>query len=193
MVLSGCGRTHKVKSPDWGFGQQEVTCNQNPTLASSLWYIESNYQPLLEKEKKPLMVNYLKPSFWTKFSEVQSVMWQTNKALVQHHAYGSRPSSWPILKRGMNLSQCERARWRHTWDFSCHDFPEHVMEDYEDALMDDFMDEINGMTNSSRSNRQGSDSKLAVHNRFKLLKPIMDDHTARKPSVDKPKNPREAD
>ncbi|KNF04394.1 hypothetical protein PSTG_02311 [Puccinia striiformis f. sp. tritici PST-78] len=103
MVLSGCGRTHKVKSPDWGFGQQEVTCNQNPTLASSLWYIESNYQPLLEKEKKPLMVNYLKPSFWTKFSEVQSVMWQTNKALVQHHAYGSRPSSWPILKRGMNL------------------------------------------------------------------------------------------
>ncbi|POV94024.1 hypothetical protein PSTT_17064 [Puccinia striiformis] len=91
-------------------------------------------------------------------------------------------------------SQCERARWRHTWDFSCHDFPEHVrtftpfllltfrplqdrnpgMEDYEDALMDDFMDEINGMTNSSRSNRQGSDSKLAVHNRFKLLKPIMD-------------------
>ncbi|KAH9440338.1 hypothetical protein Pst134EA_030420 [Puccinia striiformis f. sp. tritici] len=89
-------------------------------------------------------------------------------------------------------SQCERARWRHTWDFSCHDFPEH-MEDYEDALMDDFMDEINGMTNSSRSNRQGSDSKLAVHNRFKLLKPIMDDHTARKPSVDKPKNPREAD
>ncbi|KAH9468532.1 hypothetical protein Pst134EA_009070 [Puccinia striiformis f. sp. tritici] len=362
--------THKVKLPDWGFGQQEVTCNRNPTLASSLWYIESNYHPLLEKEKKPLMVNYLKPSFWNKFSEIQSVMWQTNKALVQHHAYGSRPSSWPILKRGMNFwakdqrqiyllgnpfiwwlstislgfylviksllilrikrgyhresrnqnvikydgisgylvvgwathylpfylmsrqlfihhyfpslyysilllstifdfttskltlktrlkaftmiivmaiwcwsiyapltyastwtrSQCERARWRRTWDFSCHDFPEH-MEDYEDALMDDFMDEENGMTNSSRSNRQGSDSKLAVHNRFKLLEPIMNvfqlpsspnspeaspdafslssplpnpiplplsdssakDHTARKPTADKPKNLREVD
>jgi dolichyl-phosphate-mannose-protein mannosyltransferase len=23
-------------------------------------------------------------------------------------------------------SQCERARWKRSWDFGCHDFPEHV-------------------------------------------------------------------
>ncbi|WAQ84539.1 hypothetical protein PtA15_5A109 [Puccinia triticina] len=95
--------SHKVRLPDWGFGQQEVTCNRNPTLASSLWYIESNYHPLLDQDKDAVKVNYHRPSFWAKFWELQTVMWQTNKALVQHHSYSSRPSSWPVLKRGMNF------------------------------------------------------------------------------------------
>lgn len=37
--------SHRVKLPDWGFEQQEVSCNKNPTLANSLWYIESNTHP----------------------------------------------------------------------------------------------------------------------------------------------------
>lgn len=42
-LLTGCYLfSHKIKLPDWGFEQQEVTCNKNPTLANSLWYIETN-------------------------------------------------------------------------------------------------------------------------------------------------------
>ncbi|PLW21106.1 hypothetical protein PCANC_05481 [Puccinia coronata f. sp. avenae] len=295
--------SHKVRLPDWGFGQQEVTCNRNPTLASSLWYIESNYHPLLEQDEKAAKVNYRWPSFWAKFWELQTVMWQTNKALVQHHSYGSRPSAWPLLQRGMNFwakdhrqiyllgnpfiwwlatasiafyllsksllimrikrgyhgearnlnvmkydsisaylvicwathyvpfylmqrqlflhhyfpslyfsifqlatvfdfstsrlapkarlkafalillmafwswavfapityasswtrSQCERARWKRSWDFGCHDFPEH-MDDYED------MDETDGGLMRNTSERGAS--QQAAHNRFKLLEPI---------------------
>lgn len=42
-TLTGCYLfSHKVKLPDWGFEQQEVTCNKNPSRANSLWYIETN-------------------------------------------------------------------------------------------------------------------------------------------------------
>jgi dolichyl-phosphate-mannose-protein mannosyltransferase len=58
---------------------------------------------IVEQDPKARKVNYHRPSFWSKFWELQTVMWQTNKALVQHHAYSSSPISWPILKRGMNL------------------------------------------------------------------------------------------
>ncbi|KAA1083779.1 hypothetical protein PGT21_006599 [Puccinia graminis f. sp. tritici] len=300
--------SHKVRLPDWGFGQQEVTCNRNPTLASSLWYIESNYHPLLEQDPKARKVNYHRPSFWSKFWELQTVMWQTNKALVQHHAYSSSPISWPILKRGMNFwakdhrqiyllgnpfiwwlstaailfylitksllilrikrgyhgearnlnvmkydgisaylvvgwathylpfylmtrqvflhhyfpslyysifqvctvfdfatsrvspkarlktfalilimavwswsifkpvtyasrwtrSACERARWKRSWDFGCHDFPELVDEYDEDG--EEAMSEDGWMRNTS-DHKAGL--VQAVHNRFKLLEPIM--------------------
>lgn len=40
--MSGCYLfSHKVKLPDWGFEQQEVTCNKNAVKANSLWYIET--------------------------------------------------------------------------------------------------------------------------------------------------------
>ncbi|WVR06164.1 hypothetical protein IAU60_003194 [Kwoniella sp. DSM 27419] len=42
-ALTGCYLfSHKVKLPDWGFEQQEVTCNKQPTPENSLWYIETN-------------------------------------------------------------------------------------------------------------------------------------------------------
>jgi dolichyl-phosphate-mannose-protein mannosyltransferase len=33
--------SHKVKLPEWGYEQQEVTCNKNAPKANSLWYIET--------------------------------------------------------------------------------------------------------------------------------------------------------
>lgn len=48
-------------------------------------------------------VNYRRPSFLAKFAELQTVMWQTNQGLTDRHAYDSRPSSWPLLLRGINL------------------------------------------------------------------------------------------
>ena len=47
------------------------------------------------------MVNYERPSFLSKFLELQGVMWRTNAGLTERHAYDSRPQSWPWLRRGI--------------------------------------------------------------------------------------------
>ncbi|KAK5131267.1 hypothetical protein LTR08_001172 [Meristemomyces frigidus] len=101
-VMTGCNLfSHKVKLPDWGFEQQEVTCARQGTLPNSLWYVESNHHPgmLADAEK----VNYRNPGFLGKFWELQRVMWTTNAGLVESHAWDSRPSSWPVLRRGINF------------------------------------------------------------------------------------------
>ncbi|SPO31697.1 related to dolichyl-phosphate-mannose-protein mannosyltransferase [Ustilago trichophora] len=110
-TLTGCYLfSHKITLPDWGFGQQEVTCNKNPTMPNSLWYVETNTHPLLSSpsalDSKPRsidMVNYRRPSFLDRFWELQKVMWETNAGLTERHAYDSRPQTWPMLKRGINF------------------------------------------------------------------------------------------
>jgi dolichyl-phosphate-mannose-protein mannosyltransferase len=48
-ALTGCYLfSHKVKLPEWGFEQQEVTCNKNAVMANSLWVIETNTNPKCE-------------------------------------------------------------------------------------------------------------------------------------------------
>ncbi|KAF8505073.1 glycosyltransferase family 39 protein [Hysterangium stoloniferum] len=102
-ALTGCYLfSHKVKLPEWGFEQQEVTCNKNAVRANSLWYIETNLHPALS-EKTAEKVNYRKPGFLSKFFELQYVMWTTNAGLTDRHSYDSRPSSWPRLTRGINF------------------------------------------------------------------------------------------
>jgi dolichyl-phosphate-mannose-protein mannosyltransferase len=49
------------------------------------------------------MVNYLRPSFWSRFLELNRVMWETNAGLTERHAYDSRPGTWPVLRRGINF------------------------------------------------------------------------------------------
>ncbi|KAL7275884.1 Dolichyl-phosphate-mannose--protein mannosyltransferase 1 [Rhizina undulata] len=101
-TLTGCVLfSHKVKLPDWGFEQQEVTCARGATLPNSVWYIESNDHPQLKENAEK--VNYRSPGFLGKFFELQKVMWQTNAGLVESHAWDSRPQHWPILRRGINF------------------------------------------------------------------------------------------
>lgn len=94
--------SHRVSLPDWGFKQQEVTCNRHPTLPNSLWYIETNTHPLLDEKTSP-KINYLLPGFFRKFAELQKTMWTVNKRLTDHHVYESRPTTWPLLRRGINF------------------------------------------------------------------------------------------
>lgn len=48
-ALTGCYLfSHKIKLPDWGFEQQEVTCNKNAVMANSLWFIETASHPMRE-------------------------------------------------------------------------------------------------------------------------------------------------
>ncbi|KAG8783515.1 hypothetical protein FRC15_005025, partial [Serendipita sp. 397] len=100
--LTGCYLfSHKVKLPEWGYEQQEVTCNKNPTRLNSLWFIETNENDLLPPDAPK--VNYQLPGFFGKFWELQKVMWRTNAGLTSRHAYDSRPHSWPMLRRGINF------------------------------------------------------------------------------------------
>jgi dolichyl-phosphate-mannose-protein mannosyltransferase len=101
-VMTGCVLfSHKVKLPDWGFEQQEVTCAKGGTLPNSVWYIEQNIHPMAPEDAEK--VNYRNPGFLGKFWELQKVMWTTNAGLVESHAWDSRPPSWPILQRGINF------------------------------------------------------------------------------------------
>jgi dolichyl-phosphate-mannose-protein mannosyltransferase len=46
-ALTGCYLfSHKVKLPEWGWEQQEVTCNKNAVMANSLWFVETSTHPL---------------------------------------------------------------------------------------------------------------------------------------------------
>ena len=101
-VMTGCAVfSHKVKLPDWGFDQQEVTCAKQGTLPNSIWYVEQNEHPQLGSDSEK--VNYKNPGFLGKFWELQKVMWTTNAGLVESHAWDSRPPSWPVLRRGINF------------------------------------------------------------------------------------------
>ena len=101
-IMTGCSLfSHKVKLPDWGFEQQEVTCAKQGTLPNSIWYVEQNEHPKLGTDAEK--VNYKNPGFLGKFWELQKVMWTTNAGLVESHAWDSRPPSWPILRRGINF------------------------------------------------------------------------------------------
>jgi len=102
-IMTGCVLfSHKVKLPEWASEQQEVTCARGGTLPNSLWYIEYNEHPQLTGDNVE-KVNYRNPGFFGKFWELQKVMWKTNAGLVESHAWDSRPSAWPLLKRGINF------------------------------------------------------------------------------------------
>ncbi|KAF9530966.1 glycosyltransferase family 39 protein [Crepidotus variabilis] len=100
--ITGCYLfSHKVKLPDWGFEQQEVTCNKNAVRENSLWYVETATHPELPADAPK--VNYKLPGFFSKFWELQQVMWTTNAGLTDRHVFDSRPDSWPRLRRGINF------------------------------------------------------------------------------------------
>ena len=48
-MMSGCYLfSHKVKLPEWGYEQQEVTCNKNAVRSNSLWFVETSTHPNCE-------------------------------------------------------------------------------------------------------------------------------------------------
>lgn len=118
-AMTGCYLfSHKVKLPEWGFEQQEVTCNKNAVRANSLWVVETSMHPAcmciyvlivlnradvndrIVPEDAP-KVNYRPMSFLAKFLELQQVMWTTNAGLTDRHTYDSRPQSWWWMRRGI--------------------------------------------------------------------------------------------
>ena len=64
-------------------------------------YIESNSHPTMSPDSEK--VNYRVLGFFKKFWELNEVMWTTNAGLVESHAWDSRPSEWPWLRRGISF------------------------------------------------------------------------------------------
>lgn len=51
-VLQNCALfSHDVKLPDWGWGQQEVTCIKNGKLPKTMWYVESTENELCKLQR----------------------------------------------------------------------------------------------------------------------------------------------
>ncbi|KAL1932060.1 hypothetical protein VTP01DRAFT_9116 [Rhizomucor pusillus] len=101
-LLQSCALfSHEVKLPEWGYGQQEVTCIQSGKKPKILWMIEQSENDLLPEGSD--VVNYEPMSFWEKFVELHRVMWRANKGLTDSHPFESRPSSWPTLLHGISL------------------------------------------------------------------------------------------
>lgn len=130
-VLTGCYLfSHKVKLPDWGFEQQEVTCNKNPTKANSIWYVETNTHAHSELvllascltaadgrckvPPKSQMLNYRRPGFIKKFVELQGVMCKS-QCMAINTLHGAKLVTLGRTNAGLTD--------RHAYDSRPHQWP----------------------------------------------------------------------
>ena len=121
MMLPG----HEL--PDWAFNQQEVNGHREPEPeGSEIWVGEgivagertlSLPLPVLmvlsatlvdfdelderlgnQKDRKPKSIN-----FFSKFIQLQDLMFAHNAGLTASHPYASSPASWPFAKKGISF------------------------------------------------------------------------------------------
>lgn len=93
---------HDTHLPDWAFHQNQVLCVNDPTLPNTLWYIERNSHPLLDKDSSYDRVKLPRLLFWAKMVQYHHAMWRANKAYTKEHPYASGPISWPFVVRGIS-------------------------------------------------------------------------------------------
>lgn len=96
---------HADKLPKLAFGQMEVMCVDEPTIANTLWFVEQNWHPQLESanSEDPVTerVHLRRLGFWGKFWELQRAMWRLNLSITEYHEYLSGPETWPFVSRGI--------------------------------------------------------------------------------------------
>ncbi|KAI5176349.1 dolichyl-phosphate-mannose-protein mannosyltransferase, partial [Pancytospora epiphaga] len=98
--------TSENKYPGWGYNQGEVFCAVEKEDAT-MWHVEENFWS--EKDGNPLYTS-LRSSFISNLIEHNILMFKTNKGFVQNEDLEperiiSKPGDWPILKRGLKMSQ----------------------------------------------------------------------------------------
>lgn len=93
---------HDTRLPDWAFHQYQVFCVKEPTMPNTLWYVEYNNHPVLDKDlethprvKLPRML------LFEKMLEYHQAMWRLNKAFVKPHKYATLPYEWPFVTKGI--------------------------------------------------------------------------------------------
>ncbi|CCE91622.1 dolichyl-phosphate-mannose-protein mannosyltransferase TDEL_0D00380 [Torulaspora delbrueckii] len=95
--------THNdVYLPEWGFGQQEVNGNKKLTESSNNWYVDEIVN--IDEERKAYVPKEIKQlSFFTKWSELQRLMFEHNNKLSSEHPFASQPYSWPGSLSGVSF------------------------------------------------------------------------------------------
>lgn len=93
---------HDTRLPDWAFHQYQVLCVNDPTMPNTLWYVEHNSHPVIDKDvenyprvKLPRMLLY------EKLLEYHNAMWRINKAFVKPHRFATLPYEWPFVTKGI--------------------------------------------------------------------------------------------
>ncbi|AMD20971.1 HEL310Cp [Eremothecium sinecaudum] len=88
--------------PDWGFGQQEVNGNKKVTDESNHWTIHTILN--LSEERKTYTPKKVKSlPFFSKWSELQRLMFIHNNKLSADHPFASQPDSWPGSLSGVSF------------------------------------------------------------------------------------------
>ncbi|KAI9474067.1 MAG: Dolichyl-phosphate-mannose-protein mannosyltransferase-domain-containing protein [Benjaminiella poitrasii] len=82
--------------PEWGFGQQEVSCIQDGLRPRTTWMIDETDNDLLP-DNVPIEPE-ARPRFFEKLCRLHKHMWATRKEVVEDHPYDSKPASWPLLQ-----------------------------------------------------------------------------------------------
>lgn len=96
--------SHDTKLPEWGFNQNQVLCMNEPNIPNTLWYVELNSHPVVDKDHENYPRVKLPPMLlYEKLLEYHRAMYRINKLFVEEHAYASLPYAWPFVVRGINF------------------------------------------------------------------------------------------
>lgn len=95
--------THNdVLLPDWGFHQQEVNGNKKVTDTENNWFVDTIVN--IDEERKAYVPKEVKKlPFFTKWAELQRLMFEHNNKLSADHPFASQPYSWPGSMNGVSF------------------------------------------------------------------------------------------
>ncbi|KAI8636599.1 Dolichyl-phosphate-mannose-protein mannosyltransferase-domain-containing protein [Parasitella parasitica] len=94
--------------PEWGYGQQEVSCIQEGLKAKVLWIIDETENPLLPPGVA--IEHEHRPGFISKLMRLHHAMWSFNVDLTETYPFQTRPHVWPLLLSGVNYWVSETAQ-----------------------------------------------------------------------------------
>lgn len=115
--------THSQQLPEWGFKQQEINGNKNPTDKSAAWFVNDVVESESKFVNSQILMSHMnvvsgnldfsrensiprepkKMSFFKKFAELHLLMLQHNAGLTASHPYASGPINWPFLLSGISF------------------------------------------------------------------------------------------
>lgn len=100
--------------PEWGFNQFEIGTDRMINTQESIFNVEEHNQNITlpegmtEDAAKNILATQENTAavltempFFDKFWEIQMRMLKANVEIIQDHAFASRPTDWPIMKRGV--------------------------------------------------------------------------------------------
>lgn len=88
--------------PEWGFNQQEVNGNKKIIEPSNVWVVDK-ITNLPEERNSYIPKKVQKVPFFSKWLELQMLMFEHNNKLSSSHPFASQPESWPGSLSGVSF------------------------------------------------------------------------------------------